>query len=45
MIVRGRSSGFVRALFAAGAWAVFPGGIGACGATGLVRNPTRIAGT
>jgi hypothetical protein len=46
MIVRGRSSGFVRALYAAGAWAVLPGGIGACAAVGLVtRNPTRIAGT
>ena len=46
MIVRGRNSGFVRALYAAGAWAVLPGGIGACGAGGLVaRNPERVAGT
>jgi hypothetical protein len=42
MIVRGRSSGFVRALYAAGAWAVLPGG---SGAAGLAPNPTRIAGT
>jgi hypothetical protein len=46
MIVRGQSSGFVRALYAGGAWAVLPGGIGACGAAGLAsRKPARIAGT
>jgi hypothetical protein len=35
MVVRGRTNGFVKALYAAGAWAVIPGGIGACGAANL----------
>jgi hypothetical protein len=35
IIVRGRTNGFVRALYAGGAWAVLPGGIGACGAADL----------
>jgi hypothetical protein len=35
MVVRGRTDGFVRALYSAGAWAVLPGGIGACGAANL----------
>jgi hypothetical protein len=35
MVVRGRSAGFVRTLYSAGAWAVLPGGIGACGAANL----------
>jgi hypothetical protein len=35
MVLRGRTNGFVKALYAAGAWAVIPGGIGACGAANL----------
>ena len=35
VIVRGRTSGFVRALYSAGAWGVLPGGIGECGAASL----------
>jgi hypothetical protein len=33
MIVRGHAAGFVRSLYVAGAWAVLPGGIGACGSS------------
>jgi hypothetical protein len=32
LIVRGRTAGFVKSLYSAGAWAVLPGGIGGCGA-------------
>jgi hypothetical protein len=32
LIVRGRTAGFVKTLYSAGAWAVLPGGIGGCGA-------------
>jgi hypothetical protein len=35
MVVRGRTAGFVRALYTGGAWAVLPGGIGACSAADL----------
>jgi hypothetical protein len=38
MVVRGRTNGFVRALYTAGAWAVLPGGIGACGASDLATK-------
>jgi hypothetical protein len=38
VIVRGRAAGFVRALYSAGAWAVLPGGIGACGAANFARS-------
>jgi hypothetical protein len=40
MVVRGRTAGFVRTLYAAGAWAVLPGGIGACGAANLSAPQT-----
>jgi hypothetical protein len=36
VIVRGRTNGFVRALYSAGAWGVLPGGIGECGAANLL---------
>jgi D-serine dehydratase len=36
MIVQGRTSGFVGALYSAGAWAVLPGGIGACASANLL---------
>jgi len=35
VVVRGGAAGFVRALYSAGAWAVLPSGIGACGAANL----------
>jgi hypothetical protein len=34
-IVRGRTAGFVKALYSTGAWVVFPGGIGACASAAL----------
>jgi hypothetical protein len=37
VIVRGRTGGFVRALYSAGAWGVLPGGIGECGAANLSK--------
>jgi len=41
LIVRGRTAGFVRALYSAGAWAVLPGGIGACGSADLSGRARR----
>ena len=45
MVVRGRTAGFVRTLYSAGAWAVLPGGIGECGAANLsaMTPSTRFA--
>lgn len=46
VIVRGRTSGFVGALYSGGAWAVLPGGIGACGEVKFSkRNQARAIGT
>jgi hypothetical protein len=46
LIVHGRTAGFVRALYSAGAWAVFPGGIGACASADLSdRTRSRAGGT
>jgi hypothetical protein len=44
IIVRGRTPGFVRALYSAGSWVVLPGGIGACGAAGLPDRTPSPAG-
>ena len=45
LIARGRTTGFVRALYSAGAWAVLPGGIGACGSADISgRTRPRAAG-
>lgn len=42
VIVQGRTAGFVTRLYRAGAWVVFPGGLGACGASDpSARNQSR----
>ena len=46
LMVRGRTAGFVGALYSAGAWAVLPGGIGACASADLSgRTRSRAGGT
>jgi hypothetical protein len=44
VIVRGRTGGFVRALYSAGSWVVLPGRIGACGAADLPDSTPSRAG-
>src|ERR1700740_3092537 len=46
LIARGRTAGFVRALYSAGAWVVLPGGTGACASADLSgRTRSRAGGT
>ena len=43
LITRGRTVGFVKALYSSGAWAVLPGGIGAC-ASAAFFGRARVGG-